>query len=85
MTIATNLTPTQCKLIRICLEFDGAGDLIRSDAEIDIYNADSNLLLRHTTTITWTAVEQTTIENNVASKYATFKTANSFTEYMETP
>lgn len=83
MTIQTDLTPTQCKLIRICLEFDGAGDLIRSDAEIDIYNAADNLLLRHTTTIAWTAGEQTTIENNVTSKYTAFKTANSFTEYVE--
>lgn len=84
MTIQTDLAPTQCKLIRICLEFD-AGALVRSDAEIDVYNVDGDLLLRHTTTITWTAGEQTTIENNVDSKYVTFKTANSFTEYVETP
>ena len=83
MTIATDLTPTQCRLIRICLEFDSAGNLIRSDAEIDIFNAGGDKLLRHTTTITWTAGEQTTIENNVASKYTAFKTANSFTEYTE--
>lgn len=82
MTIQTDLAPTQCKLIRICLEFD-ADVLVRSDAEIDVYNVDGDLLLRHTTTITWTAGEQTTIENNVASKYVTFKTANSFTEYVE--
>ncbi len=82
MTIQTDLTPTQCKLIRICLEFD-EDVLVRSDAEIDIFNEGGDLLLRHTTAITWTTGEQSTIENNVASKYATFKLANSFTEYVE--
>lgn len=80
MTIRTVLEPIQCKLIRICLELDN-GMLVRSDAEIDIFNAEGVKLIRHTISIPWTTGEQTVIENVVSSKYAIFKTVNDFTEY----
>lgn len=82
MTIATDLVPTQCKLVRICLEFND-GVLARSNVEIDIYNAEDDFLLRHTANIPWTPGEQAAIEGNVADKYAAFKTVNGFTEHVE--
>lgn len=82
MTIATDLAPTQCKLIRICLEFND-GVLVRSDAEIDIYNADGNLLLRHAIGIPWTVGERAAIEGNITDKYISFKSVNGLTEYVE--
>lgn len=82
MTIATDLAPTQCKLIRICLEFD-EGVLVCSDAEVDIYNADGSKLLRHTIDIPWTSGEQTVIEDNIMAKYNAFKSANNFIELEE--
>ncbi len=82
MTIAIYLAPTQCKLIRICLEFDD-GVLVRSDAEVDIFNADGSKLLRHTIDIPWTIGERTAIEANIIDKYTLFKSANELTEYVE--
>lgn len=80
MTIAVYLAPTQCKLIRICLEFDD-GVLVQSDAEIDIYNANGSKLLRHTIDIPWTIGERAAIEGNITDKYIAFKSINGLTEY----
>jgi len=57
--------------------------LIRSDAEIDIFNADGIHLMRHTTAIPWTAGEQLTIESVVSSKYQAFKVSNDLTEWID--
>lgn len=82
MTIRVDLEPVQCKLVRICLEFAN-GMLVRSDAEIDIFNASGTQLMRHTIAIPWTAGEQLAIESVVSSKYQTFKTVNDLAEYIE--
>lgn len=82
MSIAIYLAPTQCKLIRICLEFDD-GVLVRSDVDIDIFNAEGSKLLRHTIDIPWTADEQAAIEDNIMAKYDAFKLANGLTEHGE--
>ena len=80
MTIQTDLAPVQCKLIRICLEFDG-GTLVRSDAEIDIFNEFGTKLIRYTIAVPWTPEEQRAIENNITSKYAAFTIASNLIEY----
>lgn len=82
MTIQTDLAPVQCKLVRICLEFNGNA-MVRSDAEIDIFNDLGTKLMRYTVAIPWTSGEQTTIENNIVSKYAAFVSANNLIEYEE--
>lgn len=81
MTIASDLTPIQAKLIRLCLQFDDAGNLVTSDAEIDVYNADGRKLLRTTVNVPWTAGEQSAIEANIADKWSTFLSINGFTVY----
>lgn len=72
--------PIQCKLIRICLQFED-GILVQSDAEIDIFNAVGNLLLRHAIGIPWTVGERAAIEGNITDKYIAFKSVNGLIEY----
>lgn len=80
MTIQDDLMPIQCKLIRICLQFED-GILVQSDAEIDIFNAVGNLLLRHAIGIPWTVGERAAIEGNITDKYIAFKSVNGLIEY----
>ena len=82
MTIRADLEPVQCRLVRIYLELNNEM-LIRSDAEIDIFNANGTHLMRHTTAIPWTAAEQTTIESVVSFKYQAFKAVNDLTEWID--
>lgn len=80
-TITERFTPTQCDFIRVCMIFASDGTLTESIADIDVYSATGEHLERVSVSVPWAAGEQTVIEDNIATKYAAFKTTNSFAEY----